>query len=149
MKRQVLNQSWPVFGEEEVQIVSEILRSGKVNYWTGDQGKLFEKEFAEYIGVNYAITLANGTLALELALKALNVNPCDEVIVPSRTYIATASAVVIAGARPVVADVDRVSGNISVETIDHVRTDNTKAIIVVHLAGWPCDGSDNVLCKKT
>ena len=139
MKKQALNQSWPVFGEEEVQIVSNILRSGKVNYWTGDQGKLFEKEFAEYIGVNHAIALANGTLALELALKALGITACDEVIVPSRTYIATASAVVIAGAKPVIADVDRVSGNISVETIDHVRTDNTKAIIVVHLAGWPCD----------
>ena len=139
MKKQALNQSWPVFSEEEVQIVSNILRSGKVNYWTGDQGKLFEKEFAEYIGVNHAIALANGTLALELALKALGITPCDEVIVPSRTYIATASAVVIAGAKPVIADVDRVSGNISVETIDLVRTDNTKAIIVVHLAGWPCD----------
>jgi dTDP-4-amino-4,6-dideoxygalactose transaminase len=139
MKKQVRNQSWPVFSEEEVQIVSDILRSGKVNYWTGDQGKLFEQEFAEYIGVNHAIALANGTLALELALKALGIAPCDEVIVPSRTYIATASAVVIAGAKPVIADVDRVSGNMSVETIHHVRTDKTKAIIVVHLAGWPCD----------
>ena len=117
------------------------MRSGKVNYWTGDQGKLFEKEFADYIGVKYAIALANGTLALELALNVLGITHGDEVIVPSRTFIGTASAVVTRGAKPVVADVDRVSGNVSVETIDKVRTNSTKAIIVVHLAGWPCDMS--------
>jgi len=138
-KKQVLKQSWPVFSEEEIQITNDILRSGKVNYWTGDQGKLFEKEFADYIGVKYAIALANGTLALELALNVLGITHGDEVIVPSRTFIATASAVAISGAKPVVADVDRVSGNINVETIDKVITNNTKAIIVVHLAGWPCD----------
>ena len=138
-KLQVLEHFWPVFSEEEIQIATDILRSGKVNYWTGDQGKLFEKEFADYIGVDYAIALANGTLALELALNVLGITSGDEVIVPSRTYIATASAVAIRGAKPVVADVDRISGNISVEMIDKVRTNRTKAIIVVHLAGWPCD----------
>ena len=132
-------QPWPTFSDKEIQIASDILRSGKVNYLTGDQGMLFEKEFANYIGVNYAIALANGTLALELACKSLGITSGDEVIVPSRTYIATASAVACIGARPVVADVDRVSGNISVETIDNVRSIKTKAIIVVHLAGWPCD----------
>jgi len=143
MKKQqeVFDQPWPVFCEEEIEIAVDIMRSGKVNYWTGDHGKLFEKEFANYIGVKYAIALANGTLALELALNVLGITCGDEVIVPSRTFIGTASAVVTRGAKPVVADVDRVSGNISVETIDKVRTNSTKAIIVVHLAGWPCDMS--------
>lgn len=138
-RQQALVQTWPIFSEEEIQITSDILRSGKVNYWTGDHGKLFEEEFAEYLGVKYAIALANGTLALELALNALGVTSGDEVIVPSRTYIATASSVVTRGAHPVIADVDKESGNISVSTIDKVRTNKTKAIIVVHLAGWPCD----------
>ena len=132
-------QPWPHFSEEEISITNKILRSGKVNYWTGEEGRLFEKEFADYIGVNYAIAVANGTLALELALIALGISKGDEVIVPSRTYFATASSVAVIGAKPVVADIDRNSGNITVETIDAARTSNTKAIIVVHLAGWPCD----------
>ena len=138
-KNETLNQPWPIFSEEEIEITTDILRSGKVNYWTGEQCKLFEKEFADYIGVQYSIAVANGTLALELALKALGVNDNDEVIVPSRTYFASASAVVAIGAKPVIADVHRDSGNITIETIDKVRTVKTKAIIVVHLAGWPCD----------
>lgn len=139
MSLELNNQPWPVFSEDEIELVSSILRSGKVNYWTGDQGKIFEKEFAEYLGVNYAIALANGTLALELALNILGISKGDEVIVPSRTYIATASAVALNDAIPVVADVERDSGNISAATIEKVRTSRTKAIIVVHLAGWPCD----------
>lgn len=131
--------SWPVFCEEEIQVASDILRSGKVNYWTGEHCKLFEEEFREYIGSKYSIAVANGTLALELALRALGISCADEVIIPSRTYFATASAVVTSGAIPVVADVDRVSGNISVETIEQVRTKSSRAIIVVHLGGWPCD----------
>lgn len=133
------DQPWPNFSDQEISIATDILRSGKVNYWTGDQGKLFEKEFADYIGVNYAIAVANGTLALELALIGLGISKNDEVIVPSRTYFATASSVAVIGAKPVVADIDRDSGNITVETIDAMRTSNTKAIIVVHLAGWPCN----------
>lgn len=131
--------SWPVFPEDELQAVQDVLRSGKVNYWTGEQGKLFEQEFAQYFGCKYAIQLANGTVALELALYALSIGDGDEVIVPSRTFIATASAVVASGAIPVVADVDRDSGNLTVESIKDACTENTKAIIVVHLAGWPCD----------
>lgn len=133
------NQPWPVFSEDEIKLVNSVLRSGKVNYWTGDQGRLFEKEFAAYLGVDYAIALANGTLALELALNVCGISKNDEVVVPSRTYIATASAVAVNGARPIVTDVDRDSGNITSETIERVRTTKTKAIIVVHLAGWPCD----------
>lgn len=134
-----IEQPWPFFCEEQIQIATDVLRSGKVNYWTGSQGKLFEQEFGDYIGVKYAIALANGTLAIELALIALGIGSGDEVIVPSRTYIATAGAVVIRGAEPVVADIDRVSGNVNISTIEKVRTSRTKAIIVVHLGGWPCD----------
>lgn len=130
---------WPHYAEDEINAVSNILASGKVNYWTGDEGKLFEKEFAEYIGVNHCIAVMNGTVALEAALMALNIGPGDEVIVPCRTFIATASAVVKVGAKPVMADVNIDSQNITVETVQAVMTANTKAIIVVHLAGWPCD----------
>jgi len=134
-----LEQPWPLFCEEQIQIASDVLRSGKVNYWTGSQCRLFEREFADYIGGENAIAVANGTLAIELALIALGIGDGDEVIVPSRTYIATASAVVARRAEPVVADIDLVSGNLTVQTIDKARTSRTKAIIVVHLGGWPCD----------
>lgn len=130
---------WPHFAEDEIEVATQILRSGKVNYWTGEEGKLFEKEFAEYVGCKHAIALANGTLALELALYGLEIGSGDEVIVPSRTFIATASCVVARGAKPVVADIDPVSQNITAETIAAVLTPKTKAIIVVHLGGWPCD----------
>lgn len=130
---------WPFFSEDEIEVSVNVLRSGKVNYWTGEEGKLFEKEFAEYLGCKYAIALANGTVALELALYTLDIGPGDEVIVPSRTFIATASAVVARGAKPIVADIDPVSQNITVETIEAVLTKKTKAVIVVHLGGWPCD----------
>lgn len=130
---------WPFFSEDEVEVATQILRSGKVNYWTGEEGKLFEKEFAEYVGCKHAIALANGTLALELALYGLEIGSGDEVIVPSRTFIATASCVVARGAIPVVADIDPISQNITAETIAAVLTPKTKAIIVVHLGGWPCD----------
>ncbi len=130
---------WPHFEEDEIHAVKKVLASGKVNYWTGNECKLFEKEFAEYVGCQYAISLANGTNALELALHALDIVIGDEVIVPCRTFIATASAVIKHGAIPIVADIDSVSQNITAETIKAVLTKKTKAIIIVHLAGWPCD----------
>lgn len=130
---------WPFFEKDEINAVMATLSSGKVNYWTGEEGRLFEKEFADYIGSNYAIALANGTVALELALYALGIGPGDEVITTSRTFIASASCVVMRGATPVLADVDPVTQNITVETIKAVLTPRTKAIIAVHLAGWPCD----------
>lgn len=131
--------AWPHFDADEINAVQRVLESGKVNYWTGQQGREFEKAFAEYHGCQYGIGVANGTLALELALKALEMKPQDEVIVPSRTFIATASSVVACGGVPRVADVDLVSQNITVETIQQALTPNTRGIIVVHLAGWPCD----------
>jgi len=130
---------WPEYADDEVAAVEAVLRSGKVNYWSGDQGGCFEREFAAYTGTAYAIALANGTLALEAALYALGIGAGDEVVVPARTFIATASSVVMCGAVPVVADIDPDSGNITVEAIEAARTDKTKAIIAVHLGGWPCN----------
>src|SRR5271165_1582334 len=131
--------NWPYFAPDEVEAASAVLASGKVNYWTGEEGRHFESECAAYVGTEYAIALANGTVALELALHALGIGQGDEVIVPSRTFIATASCAVMRGAVPVIADVDPVSGNLTAETIASLLTPRTKAIIPVHLAGWPCD----------
>ena len=130
---------WPSFTKEEADKISEILLSNKVNYWTGQEGREFEKEFAKFADCKHAIALANGTLALDLALIALNIGAEDEIIVTSRTFLASASSIVTADAVPVFADVDQNSQNITVDTIEAVRTPRTKAIICVHLAGFPCD----------
>jgi dTDP-4-amino-4,6-dideoxygalactose transaminase len=129
--------AWPSFAEDEVAAAAAVLRSGRVSYWTGDEGRQFEKEFAAYIGCAHAVAVANGTVALELALRALEVGAGDEVVIPSRSYFATASAVVAVGARPVFADVDRDSQNLTAATIQAAVSPRTKAVIVVHLAGWP------------
>jgi dTDP-4-amino-4,6-dideoxygalactose transaminase len=130
---------WPYFSEDEMEAAARVLRSGKVNYWTGDEGRQFEKEYEEYVGSKHAIALANGSVALESALKALGVGPGDDVVTTSRTFIASASSAVMVGARPIIADVDRDSQNITAESIRMVLTPQTKAIIAVHLAGWPCE----------
>lgn len=139
---------WPSFSQEEADKVSQVLLSNRVNYWTGEEGKLFEQEFAEYSGVPYAIAVANGTVALELALRALNIGPGDEVIVTPRTFIASISCIISVGATPIFADVDSLSQNITAETIAQVITHKTKAVICVHLAGWPCDMDDILLLAK-
>lgn len=130
---------WPYYADDEIAAVSELLRSGKVNYWTGDDCIEFEREYAAFVGRRYGIALANGTLALELALKVAGIQPGDEFVVTPRTFIASASCGVLQGARPVFADVDRNSQNITAETIERVLTPKTKAIIAVHLGGYPCD----------
>ncbi|MDC0534208.1 DegT/DnrJ/EryC1/StrS aminotransferase family protein [Francisellaceae bacterium] len=139
MSNKINVNTWPSFAEDEITAVDNVLRSGKVNYWTGNECKLFEKEFARYIGTNYAIASANGTVSLELALYACGIGPGDEVITSPRTFIASASAIVARGAIPVLADVNLISQNITAETIQAKITKKTKAIIPVHLAGWPCD----------
>lgn len=131
--------SWPSFTSEEAEAVRQVLLSGQVNYWTGDQSRIFEKEFAAFAGTKFAVALANGTVALDLAFKILGIGPGDEVVVTSRTFLASVSAIVNCGATPVFADVERDSQNISAATISPVLSDNTKAIVCVHLAGWPCD----------
>lgn len=130
---------WPSFTQLEADAVSQVLLSNKVNYWTGQEGRQFEREFAEWADSEYAIAMGNGTLALDVALQALGIGAGDEVIVTPRTFIASISSVVNAGATPIFADVDAATGNITPETIRDVLTEQTKAIVCVHLAGWPCD----------
>ena len=132
-------EPWPSFTEKEADAVKNILLSNKVNYWTGQECREFEKEFALFSGTQYAVALANGTVALDVALKALQIGTGDDVIVTSRTFLASASSIVTAGANPIFADVELDSQNISRRTIEAVLTPNTKAIICVHLAGWMCD----------
>ncbi len=130
---------WPHYADDEVASATEVLRSGRVNYWTGSEGSAFEREYAASIGVRHAVALANGSVALELALALLGIGPGDEVITTPRTFIASASCAVMRGAKPVFADVDRDSQNITASSIERVISPRTRAIVVVHLAGWPCD----------
>jgi dTDP-4-amino-4,6-dideoxygalactose transaminase len=131
--------AWPVFSREDIDAVEAVLLSGKVNYWTGQESRNFEVEFAHFCRAKHAVALANGTVALELALKSLGVGPGDEVVVTSRSFFASASAIVLQGAKAVFVDVDPDTQNITAETIAPALSSRTKAIIAVHLAGMPCD----------
>ena len=131
--------SWPSFTKHESKIAQKIIASSKVNYWTGNEGKLFEAEFSKWVGVRYAIAVSNGSVALDLALKSLDLKKGDEVIVTPRSFVASATSVVNCGAKPVFADVDLSSGNLSSKTIIRKITKKTKAIICVHLGGLPCE----------
>lgn len=131
--------SWPFFDADERAAVDRVLASGRVNQWTGTQVGEFEREFAEAVGVGHAVALANGTVALELALRELGIGAGDDVVVTPRTFMASASSVVLTGGNPVFADVDADSQNITAESIERALTPNTRAVVPVHLAGWPCD----------
>ena len=137
--RKRLWPAWPHFDNDERDAVDAVLISGRVNYWTGEQGRCFEREFAQWVGVPHAIAVANGTLALEIALRGIGISPGDEVVVPSATFIATASAVAACGALPVVVDVDRDTQCLTAESIAAALTARTAAVIVVHLGGFPAD----------
>jgi dTDP-4-amino-4,6-dideoxygalactose transaminase len=130
---------WPSLSEDEVEAASLVLRSGRLNYWTGEEVRHFENEFASFAGCQHAIAVANGTVALELALYALKIGTGDEVVVPSRTFVASASCVIMRGAKPVFADVDPITQTLTARSIREALSPRTKAIIAVHLAGWPCD----------
>lgn len=131
--------AWPRYRAEEIEAASEILRSGRVNYWTGDEGRNFEREFSAYIGTEHAVAVSNGSAALGVALRALQLTPGAEVVVTPRTFVATVSEILLAGLRPVFADVDPDSQNLTSETIAAVLSERTEAVLVVHLAGWPCE----------
>lgn len=133
---------WPHIDEDAIEAVAEVLRSGKINYWTGEQTKAFEREYAQFVGVPYALAVANGTLALELALRAAGIGEGDEVIVPSRTFIATAGAVVAIGATPIICDIDPNTNNMTALEVAKVLTPRTKAVIPVHLGGYPAPVDD-------
>lgn len=110
-----------------------------MNYCTGEEGKKFEREFADACSAKHAVAVANGTVALELALRCLGIGPGDHVVTSGRTFVASASCIALLGATPVFADVDRNTQNISVDTIRAVLTPQTRALLVVHLGGNPCD----------
>lgn len=129
---------WPAFEADERAAVDAALQSGRVNYWTGEQGREFEREYARALGRRHAIALMNGTVALEIALRGWRIGRDDEVIVTPRTFIASTSCVVQQGATPVFADVDLDSGNLTVDSIERALTPRTRAVIPVHLGGWPC-----------
>jgi len=133
---------WPSYTREEADAVERVLLSNKVNYWTGQECREFEHEFARFAEADYAIAVSNGTTALDLTLKGLGIGQGDEVIVTSRTFLASASCIVNAGATPVFADIDRDSQNITADTVAGLITPRTRAIIAVHLAGWPCEMDD-------
>ena len=130
---------WPSFTKDEALAVQKVLLSNKVNYWTGEECRKFENEFANFSQSKYAIALSNGTVALEAALISLGIGKGDEVIVTPRSYIASASSVVNVGAIPVFADINPNTQNIDVEKVPNLISKKTKAIICVHLAGWPCE----------
>tara|TARA_B100001750_G_scaffold50080_1_gene37961 strand:+ start:2476 stop:3654 length:1179 start_codon:yes stop_codon:yes gene_type:complete len=134
-----VKSSWPKYSSEEIDEVIRVLETNKVNYWSGCHGREFEKEFSSYFNVDFSIAVSNGTLALDLALRSVGIELGDEVVVTPRTFIASVAAIINLGAKPVFADVDLDSGNITAENIAKVLTSKTKAIICVHLAGWPCD----------
>lgn len=131
--------AWPYFSEDEIDAAAEVMRSGRVNYWTGEHGREFEREFAAACGCKHAVAVPNGTLALELALRSLGIGPRDDVITSSRTFVASASCITMCGARPVFADIHRDTQNITADTIQAALTPRSRAVIVVHLAGWPCE----------
>ena len=134
-----LSSSWPYFDEGDIQAVGDVLRSGKVNYWTGNEGNLFEAEFSAFVGTRYGIAVTNGTVALDLAWIAIGLRAGDEVIVTPRTFIASISSIINAGAKPIFVDVDHETQNIAVENIEPSITCRTKAVLCVHFAGMPCD----------
>lgn len=132
-------ENWPSFDEDEIDAVVRVLRSGRVNRWTGEENRRFEAAFAEFVRADQALALANGTVALELGLRCAGIGPGDDVIVASRSFVASASVVPLVGARPVFADVDDVSQNVTAESIRAVLTERSRAVIVVHLGGWICE----------
>lgn len=139
-----LKSAWPQYDDDMIEHVADILRSGKVNQWTGTLVRQFEDIYANYFGTKHAIAISNGTAALEICLHVLKLKKTDQVIVTSRSFIASASAITLAGATPIFVDVDPNSQNITLGNIINATTEHTKAVILVHLAGWPCDVDDIV-----
>ena len=132
-------KNWPNFSKNLISNVGRILGSGKINYTDGPYGIKFEKEFSKFVGNRYSIAVCNGTAALEVAIKSLRLPKNSEIIVPARSFFASASCIVNTGYIPVFADVNLLTQNILIDDIKKKITKRTKAIICVHLAGLPCD----------
>lgn len=133
------SKNWPYYSNEEIQKVAKVLKSGNVNYWSGNYCKKFEKLYAKKFKLNYCITVANGTVALEAVLKSLNLKKNDEVLVPSKSYQSSASAIVTSGAKPIFCDIDFNSQNLQIDDLIKKISSRTRAIICVHIGGWPCE----------
>ena len=131
--------SWPNYSNEEANIVKKIIQSNKVNYWSGKTCREFEQKFSDFHNLKYAVSVMNGSVALEIALRAINLKKDDEVIVTSKSFIISASSVINVGAKPIFSDIEYESGNIDPESVKKLINKKTKAIIVVHLSGWPCE----------
>lgn len=135
-----VESNWPRFEQDEIDAATQVLRSCRVNGLVhGDFTTALADQFADFCGANYGFCVANGTLALEVAMRSLGIGPGDEVIVPARSFFASASAILAVGATPVFADVLPHSQNIDPESVERLIGEKTKAILCVHLAGWPCD----------
>ena len=128
-------KGWPHFAPDEIAAVQQVLRSGKVNYLTGDKGRRFETNFAATSGCKYGVAVANGSLALELALKSIGIGPGDEVITADFTFAATVEVIGLLNLTPVLVDVEPDSFNIDIEALKKAITPKTKAIVPVHLFG--------------
>ncbi len=148
MKNNTKFSTWPNYSKTEANLVKKTIQSNKVNYWSSETCKKFEKNFSNYHGVKYAVSVMNGSVALEVALKAIGLKKNDEVIVTSKSFIISASAVLNIGAKPVFSDIDYESGNIDPNNIKKLINKKTKAIIVVHLSGWPCEMSKIIKLSK-
>lgn len=133
-----MSSRWPLFSDKMIKNVVDILSSGKVNQWTGSRVFEFEKKFSEYFGIKHSVAVCNGTVALELCLQALDIKSCDEVIVTSRSFIASASCISVFGAKPVFVDVNMSTRNMDLSNIMAAVTTKTRAVILVHLGGIPC-----------
>lgn len=131
-------KNYPYYPDKLLNKIIKTFKSGKVNYWTGKEGKFFEKEFSRYLGNKYSVAVSNGSVALEIALKALNLKKNAHVIVTPRSFIISASCVINLGFKPIFADVNS-NGNLSIEGIKKSYTKQVKAIILVHLNGLSCD----------
>ena len=143
-----MKSKWPTYTENEIKKVYQVIKSNKVNYWTVMKEKNLKKNFCNFFKINTSSAIANASLGLECALKALDINEGDEVIVPSKSYVSSASCVVNVNAKPIFADIDLNSQNISIQTIKKLINSKTKAIICVHLGGYPCDMKKFPLCVK-
>ncbi len=130
---------WPQFSKSEIKLVNKILKSGKVNYWTGEYGRKLESSFSKLVNKKYSLAISNATIGLEYSLSSLNLKNTDEVLVTPRSYFSSASCILKVNAMPVFCDVEIDSQNISVESIKNNINKNTKAIIVVHLGGNPAN----------
>ncbi len=132
-------KNWPNFNKNLIVKVGEILKTGKINYTTGPYGKKFENEFSKFVGNKYSVAICNGTAALEVAIKSLRLPKNSEIIVPARSFFASAACIVNTGHTPIFADVDILTQNISLKDVKKKITKKTKAIICVHLGGMPCE----------